>query len=40
MIQLIVHKCNTYEGGLKNNRNLNVARELELVAPCAATCRE
>jgi hypothetical protein len=30
----------TYEGGPKNNRNLNVARELEVVAPCAARCRE
>jgi hypothetical protein len=29
-----------YEGGGKNNRNLNVARELELVARCAARCRE
>jgi hypothetical protein len=29
-----------YEGGPKNNRNLNVARELELVARCAARCRE
>jgi hypothetical protein len=29
-----------YEGGPKNNRNLNVARELELVARCAAKCRE
>jgi len=30
----------TYEGGSKNNRNLNVARELEVVARCAAGCRE
>jgi hypothetical protein len=29
-----------YEGGPKNNRNLNVARELEVVARCAARCRE
>jgi hypothetical protein len=28
-----------YEGGPKNNRNLNVARELEVVARCAARCR-
>jgi hypothetical protein len=29
-----------YEGGPKNNWNLNVARELEVVARCAARCRE
>jgi len=29
-----------YEGEPKNNRNLNVARELEIVARCAAKCRE
>ena len=29
-----------YEMGPKNNRNLNVARELEVVARCAARCRE
>jgi hypothetical protein len=29
-----------YEAGPKNNRNLNVARELETVARCAARCRE
>jgi hypothetical protein len=29
-----------YEEGPKNNRNLNVARELEVVARCAALCRE
>jgi hypothetical protein len=28
------------EGGPKNNWNLNVARELEVVARCAARCRE
>jgi hypothetical protein len=28
-----------YEGGPKNNRNLNVARKLEVVARCAARCR-
>jgi hypothetical protein len=27
-------------GGPKNNRNLNVARELEVVARCADRCRE
>jgi len=27
-------------GGPKNNRNLNVARELEVVARYAARCRE
>jgi hypothetical protein len=30
----------TYEGGPKNNRNLNVARELKVVARCAARFRE
>jgi hypothetical protein len=29
-----------YEGGPKNNWNLNVARELKVVAQCAATCCE
>jgi len=29
-----------YEGGPKNNRNLNVVRELEVVARCAARCHE
>jgi hypothetical protein len=29
-----------YEGGPKNNRNLNVARELEVVARCTVRCRE
>jgi len=29
-----------YEGGPKNNRKLNVARELEVVARCEARCRE
>jgi len=29
-----------YEWGPKNNRNLNVARELEVVARCAARCCE
>jgi hypothetical protein len=42
---LTIHKYSIatnviYEGGPKNNRNLNVARELELVARCAARCRE
>jgi hypothetical protein len=31
---------NTYEEGPKNNRNLNVARELEVVARCAVRCHE
>jgi hypothetical protein len=30
----------TYEEGPKNNRNLNVARELEVVARCAARDHE
>jgi len=29
-----------YEGGPKNNWKLNVARELEVVARCAARCRK
>jgi hypothetical protein len=29
-----------YEGGSKNKRNLKVARELEVVARCAARGRE
>jgi hypothetical protein len=29
-----------YEGGPKNNWNLNVARELEVVARCADRCGE
>jgi hypothetical protein len=29
-----------YEGAPKNNRNLNVARELEELARCAARCGE
>jgi hypothetical protein len=29
-----------YEGGPKNNRNLNVAREIEVATRCAARCRE
>jgi hypothetical protein len=33
------HKRYIYEGGPKNNRNLNVARELEVIARCAARCR-
>jgi hypothetical protein len=32
--------CLIHEGGPKNNRNLNVARELEVVARCAARRRE
>ena len=30
----------TYEGEPKNNRSLNVTRELEVVARCAARCHE
>jgi hypothetical protein len=30
----------SYEGGPKNNRDLNVVHELEVVARCAASCRE
>jgi hypothetical protein len=29
-----------YEGGPKHKRNLNVARELEIVERCAARCHE
>jgi len=29
-----------YVGTPKNNRNLNVARKLEVIAWCAARCRE
>jgi hypothetical protein len=29
-----------YEGGPTNSQNLNVARELEVVARCAARCHE
>jgi hypothetical protein len=29
-----------YEGGPKNNRKLNVARELEVIARCATRYRE
>jgi len=35
-----IERLSEYEGGLKNNRNLNVTRELEVVARCAARCRE
>jgi hypothetical protein len=31
---------NIIRGGPKNNRNLNVARELVVIARCAARCRE
>ena len=33
-------KDRMYEGERKNNRNLNVAHELEVVARCAPRCRE
>jgi len=36
----ILMAVTVYEGGPKNNRNLNVARELEVVARCAAKCHE
>jgi hypothetical protein len=32
--------CTVYKGGPKNTGNLNVARELEAVARCAARCRD
>ena len=34
------NKLSEYEGGPKNNWNLNVACELEVAARCAARCRE
>jgi hypothetical protein len=37
---LIMHDIWICEGGPKNNWNLNVARELEVVARCAARCHE
>jgi hypothetical protein len=37
---LLSSRNQTYEGGPKNNRNLNVARELEVIARCVARCRE
>jgi hypothetical protein len=37
---LFVGSLIAYEGGPKNNRNLNVARELVVFARCAARCRE
>jgi hypothetical protein len=40
LIHFPTNYCGIYEGGPKNNRNLNVARELELNARCAARCRE
>jgi len=35
-----IHVSPIYEGGPKKNWNLNVARELEVVARCAARCCE
>jgi hypothetical protein len=34
------HRYTRGRGGPKNNRNLNVARELEVIARCAAKCSE
>jgi hypothetical protein len=39
-LQLLPRLPVTYEVGAKNNRNLNVARELEVVARCSARFRE
>jgi len=36
----ILDTLSEYEGGPKNNRNLNVACKLEVVARCAARCHE
>ena len=36
----VIINVQRYVGGPKNNRNLNVARELEVDARCAARCRE
>jgi hypothetical protein len=33
-----IYSVQTYEGGPKSNRNLNVARKLEVDARCAARC--
>jgi hypothetical protein len=35
-----MERLSEYERGPKDNRNLNVARELQVVARCAASCRE
>jgi hypothetical protein len=40
MYDISLSSITRYEGGPKNNRNLNVARELEVVTRCAARCRE
>jgi hypothetical protein len=40
MMMIIIYETIVYEREPKNNRNLNVARELEVVARCAAKCRE
>jgi hypothetical protein len=37
---VVVYDVGIRAGGPKNNRNLNVARELEVVARCAPRCRE
>jgi hypothetical protein len=39
-VQPVASRYTYYEVGPKNNWNLNVARELEVVARCAARCRE
>jgi hypothetical protein len=36
----IIYNIAIIRGGPKNNWNLKVARELEVVARCAARCRE
>jgi hypothetical protein len=36
----VAHHQEVYEGRPKNNWNLNVVHELEVVARCAARCRE
>jgi ABC-type phosphate/phosphonate transport system permease subunit len=40
LLELRICNLDKYDGGPKNNRNVNVARELEVVARFAATCRE
>jgi hypothetical protein len=40
ILQYPTLKLSSYEGGSKNNRNLNVSREQEVVARCTARCPE
>jgi hypothetical protein len=40
LLVLLVVEKGFVRGGTQNNRNLNVARELEVVARCAARFRE